>query len=209
MSISELRRRVIRVAHRLDQRGIFGATDGNLSVVLDDGTLLVTPTSSCKGWIVEDELVLLTPEGEQIGGRASSELPMHQAIYRARPDVRAIVHAHPVEAAARAVAGLALEELILSEAALTIGRVPVVGWAMPGEAALARLVAEAAAGADAILLRFHGAVTVGRTIEEAAFRMETLEHVCAVERVRRDLGRGDEVLPADAVRELEERRRRS
>lgn len=200
------RERLVRVARRLDGRGIFSGTDGNISIRLPSGEILVTPTACCKGWLESDEVVSVFPAGAA-SGPATTELAMHLAIYAARPDVEAIVHAHPPEATARAVAGLPLDAPFLSEAVLTIGRVPVVEWSMPGEERLAKLAAEASLNADAMLLRFHGAVTVGRTIEEAGYRMETLEHVSLVERLRRILGGGDAALDSGSVAALEMRRR--
>ena len=201
----ELRQRLVRVARRLDARGILGATDGNLSIRTSGGEVLVTPSACCKGWLVEDEIVVVREDGTAVGGAPSTELAMHLAIYARRPDVTAIAHAHPPEATARAVAGLPLDEPFLSEAVISIGRVPVVQWSMPGEPQLAELVAEAAASHDAMLLRFHGAVTLGRSIEEAGSRMETLEHVSLIDRLRRALG--DTSRLPDADLELLERRR--
>ena len=207
MTESAARAGIVAVARRLDARGIFGSIDGNISVRLDDGSILITPTSCCKGWLEEEEIVAIAADpGAATDPRASSELPMHLAIYAARPDVRAVVHAHPVEATARAVAGLPLDQPILSEAVLTIGTAPVVEWALPGGDGIARSVGQAAVGHDVMLLRFHGAVAVGDTVEQACFRMETLEHVAMVDRLRRQLG-GTEVIPAEDVSRLLERRR--
>lgn len=206
MSLASDRQRLVRVASRLDARGLLTGIDGNLSIRLATGEVLVTPTSCCKGWLSEDDLVIVSPDGRSVG-RPTSELAMHLAIYAKRRDVSAIVHAHPPEATARAVEGLPLDEPFLSEAVLTIGRVPVVDWSMPGEDRLAAMVGEAARSADAMLLRFHGAVSLGSTIEEACFRMETLEHVSMVDRLRRMLGGGRAVLEPEAVEALERRRR--
>lgn len=207
MNLGDERRRMVAVARRLDQRGIFGSTDGNLSVRLADGSFLVSPSGSCKGWLEPGDLVVVGSDGSSHGGMASSELLMHLAIYEERPDVGAIVHAHPVEATARAVAGLPVDRPILSEAILTIGTAAVVDWAIPGSAGIAEKAAGAAVSHDVMLLRFHGAVALGSTIEEACFRMETLEHVCLVERLSRELGGGEQIPAADVLK-LEERRQR-
>lgn len=205
--MSDLRARLVRVARRLDARGILGSTDGNLSVRLDHGEVLVTPTGCCKGWLKEDDLVVVRADGSSAGA-ATTELGMHLAIYAERPDVKAIVHAHPVEATARAVAGLAIDTTILSEALLSIGEVALVGWNLPGTDALASSVGAAARHADVLLLRFHGAVAMGASIEEACFRIETLEHVAQINRVRAALGGEYESIPAGDLALLRERRRR-
>ena len=126
-------------------------------------------------------------------------------IYARRPDVRAIIHAHPPYATAYAVAGIPLDQPILSEAILTLGRVPVASYAMPTAEELARSVEPLVATHDAILLRFHGAVCFARDIEQAGYLMETLEHVARIDYIRRSLG-SNELIPAAEVARLEELR---
>jgi L-fuculose-phosphate aldolase len=126
-------------------------------------------------------------------------------IYAKRPDVRAIIHAHPPYATAYAVAGIALDQPILSEAILTLGRVPVASYAMPTAEELARSVEPLVEHHDAVLLRFHGAVCFARDIEQAGYLMETLEHVARIDYIRRSLG-SNELIPAGEVARLEELR---
>jgi len=126
-------------------------------------------------------------------------------IYARRPDVRAIVHAHPPYATAYAVMGIALDQPILSEAILTLGRVPVASYAMPTAEELARSVEPFVTMHDAVLLRFHGAVCFAKDIEQAGFLMETLEHVAHIDYIRRSMG-SNALIPDNEVARLEELR---
>lgn len=187
MSERRARERLVAVARRLDGKGILTATDGNLSLLLDDGSLLITPSGCCKGTMTEDDLVVVQSDGSARGGKPSSEIAMHRAIYDVRPDVQAIVHAHPPFATAHAVAGIALDEPILSEVVLTLGEVPVAPYSLPTAQGLADAVAPFARRGRAVLMRFHGAVVFGDSIENAGQLMETLEHVAKIDTIRRAL----------------------
>jgi len=152
-----------------------------------------------------EQLVHLFRDGSPRSGHPSSEIALHRMIYERRPDVRAIIHAHPPYATAYAVAGIALDQPILSEAILTLGRVPVASYAMPTAEELARSVEPLVAHHDAVLLRFHGAVCFSKDIEQAGYLMETLEHVARIDFIRRALG-SNELIPASEVARLEELR---
>jgi len=198
----QLKKAIVKVARRLDQKGILTSTDGNLSARLDDGGTLITPSGSCKGELEPEQLVRLFRDGSPRSGKPSSEIALHRMIYERRPDIRAIIHAHPPYATAYAVAGLALDQPILSEAILTLGRVPVASYAMPTAEELARSVEPLVAQHDAVLLRFHGAVCFARDIEQAGYLMETLEHVARIDYIRRALG-SNELIPDSEVARLE------
>jgi len=203
MNEYSLKQAIVRVARRLDQKGILTSTDGNLSARLDDGGTLITPSGSCKGALEPEQIVRLFRDGSARAGRPSSEIALHRMIYERRPDVRAIIHAHPPYATAYAVAGTPLDQPILSEAILTLGRVPVASYAMPTAEELARSVEPLVASHDAVLLRFHGAVCFSGDIEQAGYLMETLEHVARIDFIRRALG-SNELIPASEVARLEE-----
>jgi len=201
----KLKQIIVRVARRLDQKGILTSTDGNLSALLDDGGTLITPSGSCKGLLEPEQLVRLFRDGSPRAGRPSSEIALHRMIYAKRPDVRAIIHAHPPYATAYAVAGIALDQPILSEAILTLGKVPVASYAMPTAEELARSVEPLVEHHDAVLMRFHGAVCFARDIEQACYLMETLEHVARIDFIRRSLG-SNELIPQSEVARLEQLR---
>ncbi|HEV8432932.1 MAG TPA: class II aldolase/adducin family protein [Thermoanaerobaculia bacterium] len=201
----QLKQAIVRVAKRLDEKGILTSTDGNLSARLADGGTLITPSGSCKGQLEAEKIVRLFRDGSPRSGKPSSEIALHQMIYARRPDVQAIVHAHPPYATAYAVAGMALDQPILSEAILTLGRVPVASYAMPTAVELARSVEPLVEHHDAVLLRFHGAICFARDIEQAGYLMETLEHVARIDFIRRALG-SNELIPPQEVARLEELR---
>ena len=205
MNEYRLKQLMVRVARRLDQKGILTSTDGNMSALLDDGGTLITPSGSCKGELEPEQLVRLYRDGSPRAGKPSSEIALHRMIYARRPDVRAIIHAHPPYATAYAVAGLALDQPILSEAILTLGKVPVASYAMPTAEELARSVEPLVAQHDAVLMRFHGAVCFAKDIEQAGYLMETLEHVARIDYIRRSLG-SNELIPATEVARLEQLR---
>jgi L-fuculose-phosphate aldolase len=205
MTEYQLKQAIVRVARRLDQKGILTSTDGNISALLDDGGTLITPSGSCKGELEPDKIVRLFRDGSARAGKPSSEIALHRLIYSKRPDVRAIVHAHPPYATAYAVAGIALDQPILSEAILSLGRVPVASYAMPTAEELARSVEPFVTMHDAVLLRFHGAVCFAKDIEQAGYLMETLEHVAHIDYIRRSMG-SNELIPASEVARLEDLR---
>ncbi|MCA1733596.1 MAG: class II aldolase/adducin family protein [Acidobacteria bacterium] len=189
-----------RVARRLDAKGILTATDGNLSARIGDGLLLITPSGCCKGTMDEGDLLVV--EGEQVrgGGKPSSEIALHRAIYDARPDVACVIHAHPPYATAFAVAGIPLDRPILSESVLAIGAVPLAPYAIPTRPDLAASVAPFARSHEAVLLEHHGAAVWGRSIDEAGLLMETLEHVARIDWLSRALGARE--LPPSEVESL-------
>ncbi len=205
MNEYRLKQAIVRVARRLDQKGILTSTDGNISALLDDGGTLITPSGSCKGELEPEQIVRLFRDGSPRAGRPSSEIALHRMIYAHRPEIRAIIHAHPPYATAYAVAGIALDQPILSEAILTLGRVPVASYALPTAEELARSVEPFVTLHDAVLMRFHGAVCFSRSIEQAGYLMETLEHVARIDFIRRALG-SNELIPASEVARLEELR---
>lgn len=192
-----LRAQVIEVGRRLQAKGLVTAAEGNVSVRNGDG-LLVTASGVSKGDLTPELVVATGADGRAPAGapRVSSEVAMHVAIYRRRPDVHAIVHAHPPAATAFAVAHVPLEP-ILAESVLTLGPVALVPYAPPASDELAQAVAEACREDNVVLLANHGAVAVGETLERAHQRMETLEHVAYVTLLARILGRPRPLGPAE------------
>src|SRR6267154_1871333 len=123
------RRDLLSICHLMYERSYVVSSDGNVSVRLDDGRILATPTMTCKGRMTDDLIAVTDIEGRQLNERrASSELAMHLLIYRERPDVRAVCHAHPPHGTAFAVAGLPIDQPILSEVILTLGCVPLAEY---------------------------------------------------------------------------------
>jgi L-fuculose-phosphate aldolase len=181
----------VEVCRRLYARDLIGAGEGNVSCRLGPGKLLVTPSGVSKGFIKPADLLVVNERGEKLQGRGrpSSELRMHLAVYAARPDVEAVVHAHPITTVALTVAGLGPPGELVPEAAVTLGPVALARFAVPGTDEVPASMASALPGHDVILLERHGALTVGKTLFEALDRMETLERVARVAFLARLLGK--------------------
>jgi len=177
-----LRNDIVRVCRRLYERGLIAGGEGNVSARLDDGNILVTPSGASKIDVSESDLVIVNPDGKPVAGsgRASSELGMHLRIYRLRPDVGAVVHAHPPFATAFAVAGEDLMAPVLPEILVQIGGVPLVPYATPGSPALAAAIEPFLPHHDAFLMANHGATAYGSTLSIAHQRMESLEHAARI-----------------------------
>jgi L-fuculose-phosphate aldolase len=194
---------IVRVCRRLYERGLIAGQDGNVSVRLGEDRVLVTPAGASKGELRADELVEVDLDGalRRPGRAASSEVRMHLRIYRDRPDVGAVVHAHPPTATGFGVAGEDLMAPVLPELVVLLGGVPLVPFAAPGGDALAEAVAAYTDRHDAVLLANHGATTLGPTLAVAHQRMESLEHAACILLTARLLGRVTELTP-DQVRAL-------
>ena len=194
---------IVRVCRRLYERGLVAGPDGNVSVRLDDDTILVTPAGRSKVDVEARDLVLVDSRGVVLAGdsRPSSELKMHLRIYERRRDVRAVVHAHPPIATGFAVAGESFVAPVLPEVILQMGTVPLIPYATPGSDALADLFEPFLERHDAFLMANHGATTVGATLEQAHQRMESLEHAARILFAARTLGRVNALSDGD-VREL-------
>jgi L-fuculose-phosphate aldolase len=190
-SAPAVRRAVIRACKRLDAKGHIAGAEGNVSARTGPTGLVVTPSGRCKGDLTAGELIAMRTDGSGVAARArpSSEISMHLAIYRARPDVGAIVHAHPVAATAFAVARRPIPSGTLAEVAAVVGPTPVVTYRTPGSAALGRAVSAALRTANVALLASHGAVAVGPTIDVALQRIESLEQAARTILAARLIGR--------------------
>src|SRR6202051_3942836 len=190
-SEDEHRRDICTVGRLVHSRAFVAATDGNISVRLDSRRVLTSPTSISKGMMAPDDMVITDLKGRKISGRreASSELAMHLLIYNRRPDVYAVVHAHPPTATAHAAAGIPLNKALLSELIIALGCVPVAQYGTPGTQELSDALEPMVQHYDAILLANHGVVTCGPDLLTAFFRMETVEHFAQVSYMTEMLGK--------------------
>jgi L-fuculose-phosphate aldolase len=196
------RREIVRVGELLYGRGYVVSSDGNVSVRLDDGRVLATPTQTSKGRMTEDSLALTDLDGKPLNDRrASSELAMHLLIYRERSDVKAVCHAHPPHGSAFAVAGLAIDQPILSEVILTLGCVPLAEYGTPSTDELTEAMRPLVKHHNALLMANHGAVAYGADVWQAFDRLETLEHTAKIAILARALG-GSKNLSPDAIEKL-------
>ena len=190
-TIQQLRDDIVRFGKMLHQNGLVAATDGNISARMSDGTVLCTPTLMSKGMMEGDDLVIVDEHGRKLSGRreASSEIAMHLLIYRERPDVNAVVHAHPPTATGYAAAGIPLDTALCSEIVVTLGSVPLARYGTPGTTELADALSPLIADHQAILMANHGVVTYGEDLLTAYMNMETVEHYAKIALVTHMLGR--------------------
>src|SRR5215470_13509785 len=176
-------RREICIAGRwMYERGFIVACEGNLSARLPGNRILATPTCMNKGLLEPDDLVVSDLDGRQIAGKrkVSSELAMHLLYYRSRPDVRAVCHAHPPTATGFAAAGRAMEEAVLPEVVISLGKIPLAQYGTPGTAELCAGLEFLVFKHEAILLENHGVVTSGQDLTTAYRRMETVEQFARI-----------------------------
>ena len=201
---------IVRVCQRLYERGLIAGGEGNVSMRIAADRLLVTPAGMSKVDVRPEDLVELGLDGRRIRGpnRASSEVAVHLRIYARRPDVQAVVHAHPPTATGFAVAGESFMACVLPEVIFTVGTVPLVPYATPGTAALADAFEPYLATHDAYLMANHGATTVGPTLTIAHQRMESVEQTARILLTARLLGRVN-ALSSEDVRALAEARSRA
>lgn len=205
--IDELREQICDVCHSMWQQGWVAANDGNVSAIIDDNHILCTPSGVSKREITPDMLIIVDWNGNLVEGtrKPSTELPMHIRCYRDRPDVKAVVHAHPPVSTSFAVANIPLNDYAMIETICVLGAVPVAPYATPGSNDVPESIAPFLPNHDAILLRAHGAITVGCDLRTAYYRMETLEHFAKISIYAKILG-GAKELSRKQIDELIDRR---
>jgi L-fuculose-phosphate aldolase len=212
VSEHELRREMVRVGRLMWERGLVAATDGNLSVRMGPNRLLVTASGVSKGFLSDDDLVIIRLDGEPVSsyrGRdshPSTEIAMHLEVYRQRPDVNAVVHAHPPLATAFSIAGVSLARCVIPEVIVTLGGIPTAEYATPGTPEVPVSIQQAVREYDAMILAHHGSLTVGDTLWEAYLRLEKVEHTAEITLAAQQLGQVHTLSP-QAVEKLTEKRR--
>ena len=189
----EIRAKIVECGRWLYTQGLVSGASGNLSARLDDRHLLVTPSGRHKGRLnPEDLLIYDMRSGRAVDpetGRPSSEIRLHVLVYRRRPDIQAVIHAHPPYAVALSVAGISFQKVVLPEALLALGSIVDCRYAAPTTEDVAHVIeAPILKGCNALVLARHGSVTLGKTIDEAFCRLETLEHVAKVTAIARSMG---------------------
>ena len=187
----ELRREIVEIGRWIHGLGFVAGYDGNISARLDTHRILSTPTTISKGMMQSDDLVVVDYEGKKVTGRrnVTSEIAMHLLVYKRRPDVNGVVHAHPPTATGYAAAGLPLNKAIVSEVVLSLGCIPLARYGTPGTPELTDALMPLVGAFDAILMANHGVVTYGPDLLRAYFRMETVEHFAKISLVTELLGR--------------------
>ncbi len=192
----QLREEIVAIGRRMWEKGFLAAADGNISVRMGPDRLLITPSGLSKGFLSPDQLLRIDLHGAVIPSnhpatralKPSSEMMMHLESYRQRPDVQAVIHAHPPLAIALTVAGLPLDHDVLPEVIYSVGIIPTAPYVTPGTPDGQHAVRELVQKHDAILLDHHGTLTVGATVQEAYMRLERIEHSAAILLAARQVG---------------------
>jgi len=194
---------IVEIGKRMYTKGFIASNDGNISVKASERVILITPTGVSKGYMKASDMLKVDLEGNVISGtkKPTSEMKMHLEVYRKRPDVKAVVHAHPPVATAFAVAGQVFKKITLPEVIFSIGFVSLAEYGTPTTDEIPFSVAKQIGHSDAILLANHGALTVGSDLFDAYYKMETLEHFARITMYARLLG-GEKVLSDEQVKDL-------
>ena len=210
----EIKKEICDIGKRVYDHGFVAANDGNISVKVGPNEFYCTPTGVSKGYMTPDMIIKIDAQGNKIEGKLnpSSEIKMHMRAYQERPDVGAVVHAHPPVATAFTVAGIAMDQYILPEAILTIGNVPTCDYGTPSTMEIPDSLMPYIQKHDAFLLKNHGALTVGNTLTRACFTMEEVEFNAKINLYARQLGAGaqsniDEI-PCEQLEKLMELRKK-
>jgi L-fuculose-phosphate aldolase len=202
-NIHILKKQIIEAGKRMYNRGYVASNDGNISARADQNSIVITPSGVSKGFMRINDLVQVNLEGKILSGygKPSSELHMHLQIYKKRSDVNSVCHAHPPYATGYAAAGIALDQCILSEVILTLGKIPLVKFGAPGTDELYQSLDEYIHDYDALLLAHHGVLTIGADIFNAYYKMETVEHFAQIAFIARQLGQ-THTLNAEQVKKI-------
>lgn len=208
MQFIDIRNDILEIGKRLYLKNFVASNDGNISVRLSDDEIMITPSGVSKGYMKPEDILVVTLNGDVVSGdkKPSSEMKMHLEVYKARDDVRAIVHAHPQKATAFAVARIAFEKISLPEVVFSLGLISLAEYGTPTTDILPKKVVEKVRNVDALLLENHGALTVGKDVMDAYYKMETLEHFCAISLYARQLG-GEKMLEESETQKLFEIRK--
>ena len=208
-----LRREIVRVGKLLYDKGLIVATDGNVSARLDANRILATPSGLCKGFMEPEQLIVVDLDGNRVDSpnpanrslKPTSEMQMHLEAYCRRPDIGAVVHAHPSTTVALSIAGIDLAQCLIPEVIVTLGMVPTTQYATPSSEENARAIRELIAGHDAIVLQRHGTLTVGRDPFDAFLKTEWVEQMSRVAFMARLLGASPTLPPEEVVKLLAQR----
>jgi len=175
----KLKKELCEIGKRVYNCGMVAANDGNFSVKLNENEFLCTPTGVSKGFMTPDYICKIDAEGKVLkakkGFKPSSEIKMHLRVYRERPDVNAVVHAHPLYATSFAIAGIPLEQPIMPEAIITLGSVPIAEYGTPSTDEIPNAISKYLQSYDAVLLANHGALTFADSLLSAYHKMESVE----------------------------------
>ena len=198
-----LRNAIVDICHKVYEKGFVSAYDGNISVITENKSILITRSGVCKGDVRESDIMEINFAGDIINGygKISTEYKIHLYAYAKRPEVNAVVHCHPTYATAFAAAGQGLTEPVFPEVMLTLGKVPLCKYSTPSTDELPLSMGPYIDYAWALLFQNHGAVTFGKTLRDAYYKMEKLEHAAKTLFITKLLG-GEKELSPERIKEL-------
>jgi L-fuculose-phosphate aldolase len=198
-----LRNTIVDICHKVYDKGFVSAYDGNISVITENKSILITRSGVCKGDVRESDIMEINFAGDIINGygKISTEYKIHLYAYAKRPEVNAVVHCHPTYATAFAAAGQGLTEPVFPEVMLTLGKVPLCKYSTPSTDELPLSMGPYIDYAWALLFQNHGAVTFGKTLRDAYYKMEKLEHAAKTLFITKLLG-GEKELSPERIKEL-------
>lgn len=194
----ELRQEIVHIGRMMYERGLLCGFEGNLSTRLDNERILITPSGLHKGMLRPEQLLIVDTSGRIVGYqtearrglRPTSELPMHLEAYRQRPDILAVVHAHPPITVALSIAGIPMDTPLLPEVIVLLGTIPMAPYAMSSSEEGATAIRDLIGRYDAIILQRHGTITVGDSLSQAFMRLETVEQNARIHYMLAGLGAG-------------------
>ena len=209
----QLRQEIVRIGRLMYEKGFISASDGNISARLSPDRILITPSGLHKGFLDPGDLLIVNEDGQQVSHRTfssqklspTSEMPMHLEVFRQRPDVGAVVHAHPPITVALTIAGIPLADCLLPEVIVFLGLIPTTAYATPSSEENVQAIRPLIVNHDALVLQRHGSLTVGEDPMQAFMRLETVEQNARIAFMLAQLGVHNP-LPADEVRKLLQQR---
>ncbi len=187
----KLKEEICEIGRRVYAKGFAAANDGNISIRVGENEVLCSPTMICKGFMKPDDICAVDLDGNQIAGKKkrTSEILLHLTIMKARPDVKAVVHCHPPHATAFSVAGEPIPQCVLPEVEVFMGEIPIAPYETPGGQKFADTVLPFLKGTSCVILKNHGTVSFGKSLEEAYWKTEILDAYCRILLLARQLGR--------------------
>ncbi|MBO5281489.1 MAG: class II aldolase/adducin family protein [Clostridia bacterium] len=210
LEINKIKQEICDIGKRIYDRGMVASNDGNISVKIGENEFLCTPTGVSKGFMTPEYICRVDGDGNVLeanpGFKPSSEIKMHMRVYRERPDVNSVVHAHPMYATAFAIAGIPLTQPIMPEAIIFLGEVPIAKYGTPSTDEIPDAVSPYLQSYDAVLLENHGALAFSDSLLNAYHKMESVEFYAQLLFLARQLG-GPKELSQDKVERLYDIRR--
>jgi L-fuculose-phosphate aldolase len=198
-----LRKALVEICKLCYSRNYIVGADGNLSARMSDGTILITPAGAMKGFLEPHSVARIDMRGEVVDGgpKASTERMIHITCYEERPEMKAVVHAHPPHAVAMTIAGIDMQAPFIPEIIVTIGGIPTANFGTPGTNELADSIRPIVRCSDTVVMTHHGSVTMGTNLLDAYKKLDMVEHTARILWLAHCVGHA-KPLSADYVKKL-------